>query len=262
VRQEVTAQQVSVYLAQDRPAAAKLALEAQGFSFEGRVSWPAFPPGEGIAPSFGRMCNAGLRLLGYLADAGDRNARLACGVELAGRLLVKAFHSQQLLVAMETLLVRAQMQRALGNLPASRADTTRTLQLAEPGGFIAVFVEQGGPAAQCLSDLLAQNLPEGVTPGYLRRILEAFAALRPSSTVPAGQGARLETGQDSLIEPLTGREREVLGCMAEGLKYKEIAARLYITHNTVRFHVKAIYAKLSVNNRTRAIAAARELHLL
>ncbi len=50
--------------------------------------------------------------------------------------------------------------------------------------------------------------------------------------------------------------------MAAGLKYKEIAARLFISLNTVRYHVKALYGKLNVNNRTQAIAAARQQEIL
>jgi LuxR family maltose regulon positive regulatory protein len=61
---------------------------------------------------------------------------------------------------------------------------------------------------------------------------------------------------------LTDRELDVLRLMAEGLKYKEIAARLFISLNTVRFHVKAIYGKLNVNNRTQAIQRARQLRIL
>jgi len=61
--------------------------------------------------------------------------------------------------------------------------------------------------------------------------------------------------------PLTDRELEVLRFMARGLKYAEIAEQLYISLNTVRFHVKAIYGKLYANNRTQAIERARQLQL-
>ena len=64
------------------------------------------------------------------------------------------------------------------------------------------------------------------------------------------------------VEPLTERELEVLRLVAEGLKYKEIASRLIVFLNTVRFHVKAIYGKLNVNNRTQAIERARQLRIL
>ncbi len=66
----------------------------------------------------------------------------------------------------------------------------------------------------------------------------------------------------ALIDSLTDRELVVLRLMAEGLKYKEIAARLFISQNTVRFHVKAIYGKLNVNNRMQAIGRARQLLIL
>jgi len=65
-----------------------------------------------------------------------------------------------------------------------------------------------------------------------------------------------------MLEPLTERELEVLRLIAEGLKYEEIAGRLFISLNTVRTYVKAIYGKLSVNNRTQAIACAREMKLI
>jgi len=55
---------------------------------------------------------------------------------------------------------------------------------------------------------------------------------------------------------------EVLRLIAEGLKYKEIAAQLFVSLNTVRFHVKSVYGKLNVNNRTQAIESARQLHIL
>jgi LuxR family maltose regulon positive regulatory protein len=69
-------------------------------------------------------------------------------------------------------------------------------------------------------------------------------------------------GWQELVEPLTERELEVLRCMVEGLKYEEIASRLVISLNTVRSHVKAIYGKLGVNNRTAAIETARQQGLL
>jgi LuxR family maltose regulon positive regulatory protein len=66
----------------------------------------------------------------------------------------------------------------------------------------------------------------------------------------------------TLIDPLTDRELDVLRLMAEGLKYKEIASELVVSLNTVRYHVKALYGKLNVNNRTQAIERARQLKIL
>jgi LuxR family maltose regulon positive regulatory protein len=88
-----------------------------------------------------------------------------------------------------------------------------------------------------------------VQPGYVGRILATFPRARPPAP-------------GALIEPLSDRELDVLRLMADGLKYKEIAARLFISLNTVRFHVKTIYGKLDANNRTRAVERARQLHIL
>jgi LuxR family maltose regulon positive regulatory protein len=65
-----------------------------------------------------------------------------------------------------------------------------------------------------------------------------------------------------LIEPLSDRELEVLSLISEGLKYREVGLRLFISQNTVRFHIKSIYGKLEVNNRTQAVHKAHQLRIL
>jgi LuxR family maltose regulon positive regulatory protein len=62
-----------------------------------------------------------------------------------------------------------------------------------------------------------------------------------------------------LIEPLSERELEVLELIAEGFTNSEIASRLYLSLNTVKVHTRNIYQKLGVNNRTQAVARAREI---
>jgi DNA-binding NarL/FixJ family response regulator len=63
-------------------------------------------------------------------------------------------------------------------------------------------------------------------------------------------------------DPLTPREEEVLQVLAQGLQNKEIAAQLYITERTVKFHVSAILAKLGAGNRTEAVAIAAQRGLV
>jgi ATP/maltotriose-dependent transcriptional regulator MalT len=67
---------------------------------------------------------------------------------------------------------------------------------------------------------------------------------------------------ESLIDPLTERELEVLNLLALGLTYREIAQRLIVAIGTIQAHCSNIYGKLGANNRTQAVLRARELGLL
>ena len=274
VRGKVVSQQVRVYLARNRLAAAEMVLQGEGFSFQGTFSFPDLP-GQNITHSVGLLYNSSLRVLLHRAQAGRGPASLRPGIALADRLIATALRSQYILVALEALLLRAQMHAALGNGPfasvetgageASLADYASALALAEPEGFISMFVEGGSPVAEALENLVKQDRLGAVQPGYVKRILAAFSHSRPPGTTRGEQDAPhlpAETGPVALIEPLTDRELDVLRLMAEGLKYKEIAARLFISLNTVRSHVKAIYGKLNVNNRTKAVEMARQLQIL
>lgn len=265
VRQEAVAQQVRLYLARNRLVAAEMALQGQGFSFQDRFSFPDLPPDRGIPHSVGLLYNSSLRLLLYRARAGREPANLRTGIELVGRLITGALQSQTLLVALEALLLRAQMHAALGSTGASQADYARALELAEPEGILGVFVEQGPLVAEALANLIRQGQLEATQARYVERILTAFPRLQPPGTARGEQPASdLPAGIETvaLIEALTDRELDVLSLMAEGLTYKEIAQQLFISLNTVRSHVKAIYGKLHVNNRTQAVELARQLQIL
>ncbi len=76
------------------------------------------------------------------------------------------------------------------------------------------------------------------------------------------QGTKAHRSNDELIEPLTERELEILRLFADGLKYAEIAEQLVVSVNTVRYHVKGIYGKLSVDKQSKAVERARALGLI
>lgn len=61
-------------------------------------------------------------------------------------------------------------------------------------------------------------------------------------------------------EPLTRREKEILGYLALGLKYKVIAQKIFISYETVKSHIRMIYLKLGVSNRTQAICNYYEIN--
>ena len=258
VRQEVAAQQVRVYLAQNRPASAQMTLQAHGFSCQERFDFPALPPDRSLTYSMGLLYNSSLHFLLYQARVKRDTTDLDTGIELAGQLIARARQRQCIPIALETLLLRAQLYAALGNNDASLTDYVSALELAGPEGFIGVFVEQGQPVAEALAHLAQQNRVETIQPDYVERILAAFHASQSPAAMPDKRFATLPAP----VQPLTDREREVLSLMAVGLKYKEIAAHLFISMNTVRYHVKAIYGKLNVNNRTQAIESARKLRLV
>lgn len=253
VRQEAVAQQVRLYLARLRPAAAEMALIGEGFSFQDEFAFPELAAETSVSHSLGLLYNSSLRLLLHGRRNGRYSPSLNAGLELASRLIDAAQQGKKIPVALETYLLRAQMHAALGDHPAAQTDYVCALELAEPEGFMGVFVEQGAPVVAALSRLDTDNLPDSIAPSFIKRILDAFARLQPPDT--AGQTA-------PLVEPLTVRELEVLRLMAAGLKYKEIASRLFVSLNTVRYHVKALYGKLNVSNRTQAIAAARQQNIL
>ena len=129
------------------------------------------------------------------------------------------------------------------------------LELAEPGGFIRPFVDEGLPMARLLSQAAAQ----GRMPDYIAKVLAAFEAEKQQveteevSSQPAAQ---------PLLEPLSERELEVLRLVAQGLSNQEISARLFLALDTVKGHNRKIFGKLQVERRTEAVARARELGLL
>ena len=129
-----------------------------------------------------------------------------------------------------------------------------TLALAELGGFIRLFVDEGRPMAHLLSEAAAT----GMVPDYLGKLLAVFEADAQNSEATS----YLPTPDQPLIEPLSRREVEVLQLIAQGLSNQEISERLVLALETVKGHNKKIFGKLQVQRRTEAVARARELGLL
>jgi len=112
-----------------------------------------------------------------------------------------------------------------------------------------------------MAALLAQLLKKSRRKRALGRVPDAFIArvreqLEDPSHVPRpGQS-------ESLLEPLSTREVEVLALLAQGASNDEIGRRLHVAVSTVKRHVYNIFGKLGVKNRTQATARARELRLI
>jgi LuxR family maltose regulon positive regulatory protein len=128
------------------------------------------------------------------------------------------------------------------------------LALAEPGGFIRTFVDEGPPMAR----LLYEALSRGIAADHVRRLLAAFPIADEEHSDPS----RSPVSESDLVEPLSEREVEVLQLIAEGLTNQQVATRLYLSMHTVKAHARNIYRKLAVRNRTQAVAKGRTLGVL
>jgi len=149
----------------------------------------------------------------------------------------------------EVLALQALLGDAQGDQVGALDKLESAIQLAEPGGFIRIFVDLGPPMA----NLLIQLGNRSVSQDYVAQILEAFPQVQP---------APMSAAQAQLVEPLTERELEVLTLLAQQLSNKEIAVQLVISPATVTRHTHNIYQKLNVRSRWQAVTEANRLGIL
>jgi LuxR family transcriptional regulator, maltose regulon positive regulatory protein len=130
---------------------------------------------------------------------------------------------------------------------------SEALVLAEAGGYVRIFVDEGEMMRLVIEKLsIKRNHPLS---GYMDKLLAAFP--KPFAT-PKSVTIHLKSG---MIEPLTEREMEVLKLLRSEMSGPEIARQLIVSLNTFRTHTKNIFNKLSVNDRRAAIRRAEELAL-
>jgi LuxR family maltose regulon positive regulatory protein len=175
-------------------------------------------------------------------------------VNLVERLIERAQAGGRVTRQIEMLLVLALAVKEQGDADRAMATLSKGLSLAEQGGHLRLFVNEGPPMARLLYEALRRE----IVPGYVRRLLGAFPNAEPEQAVPP----IATPGPDELVEPLSERELEVLQLIAKGLTNPEIASRLFLALNTVKAHARNIYGKLAVHNRTQAVARAQALGLL
>jgi LuxR family transcriptional regulator, maltose regulon positive regulatory protein len=248
VREEVIAQQVRVELALRRPAEAERIMQAEGFSFSGGFSAPESLPGR----TSGALYTAALRILLSLARSGNPKTGLEAGLGLADKLIAEAVRRGLVFYELELHLLRAQLHSVNKNDRSAREDLKAALSLGEPEGYVTIFIEEGAGVGEMLPGMMRENALAGISPEYVAKIQAGISMPPESRTAEAAR----------MIARLTARELEVLKLMAQGLRYEEVAERLVISLNTVRSHVKTIYGKLGVDNRTRAIELAQRMNVL
>jgi LuxR family maltose regulon positive regulatory protein len=175
--------------------------------------------------------------------------------QLLQRLIAKAKADDRVYMMIEMRLWRVLIFTLKEETAAALADLKLALALAEPGGFIMIFVSKGKPVADLLEEILAVKKRDhdaaktGFSLSYAKKIQSAFKTVTPPKI-------------EGLMDPISDRELEVLHLIAAGLSNREIADKLFISLNTVKTHTKNINSKLDVNSRTRAVARAKELGIL
>jgi LuxR family maltose regulon positive regulatory protein len=255
ITNQMAAWQTQLWVAQEKLDAASEWVEARGLLSDGEPE--PLPPMDYFALIeyvllariliAQRRLDGATRLLPGLleaAEAGDRRTRVIEILNLQALAFQAGGHPTQAMTALE-----------------------RALTLAEPGGFVQIFVDEGAPMAR----LLHQAAAGGMMPDYAAKLLASFETTdgrRPTTGPPLSASSVVHRPPASarvspaLVEPLSERELEVLQLVAEGLTNREIAARLFLSLNTVKAHTRNIYGKLGVNSRTQAVARARALGVL
>jgi len=234
----VPAQQARLLLAQGDLAAAERWADECGLGLDDQAAYP--------------------REAGHLLLARVLLARTQPGPALAllARLQETAAAQHRTGSLIEIGALRALALAASDEGPAAVTALAEALALAGPPDYVRVFADEGLPMARLLRRVVAaqRDCPAAaaIPFGYLAGLQQAF-----------GRGpAAVSATQPGLVDPLTGREAEVLNLLAAGRSNQAIAAELVVSLDTIKKHVGHVLAKLGAANRTEAVARARELDLI
>ncbi|MGA9398169.1 MAG: LuxR C-terminal-related transcriptional regulator [Anaerolineaceae bacterium] len=228
----IAALKARIYLKQGRPDKAQAWAAERGLSLADEVSY---------LHEFEHLTLARLEITNSLVNA------------LLTRLLQAAEAQKRRGSELDILLVQALANEAQGNHPQALAALERALALAEPEGYVRIFVDEG-EAMRLLIEEQSRNRNHPLS-GYTDKLLAAF-----TQPVAALKSAIIHQKSD-MIEPLSERELEVLKLLRSELSGPEIAGQLIVSLNTFRTHTKNIFNKLGVNNRRAAVQRAEELDL-
>jgi ATP/maltotriose-dependent transcriptional regulator MalT len=239
----VPAQRARLLLAQGDLSAAARFTEARALNADDEPDYPSEP---------------GYLALARVLLAQDRPDR---ALALLDRLHATAVAQDRAGSLIETGALRALALAATGDKAGAVTALAGTLMLAGPQGYVRVFADEGPPMAALLGRLVAAQRAgqavAGVPLGYLARLQRAFGGAHPAP----GPG-RDTAAVPGIVDPLTGRELEVLEMLAAGRSNQAIAGELVVTLDTVKKHVGHVLGKLGAANWTEAVARARELSLL
>ena len=203
---------------------------------------------------FEHITLARILLARYKSDGSESPLRESIG--FLERLLKAAEEGGRTGSVIEILVLQALAHQAAGDMPTAGASLERALTLAEPEGYFRIFLEEGTDIAP----LLHESARRGVMPSFTGKLLATFGAKEQGRALTLPILAA--SPSQSLVEPLSQRELEILRLLQTELSVPEIAGELVIAASTVRTHTKSIYSKLDVNNRRAAVKRAADLKLI
>ncbi|MEP7356641.1 MAG: LuxR C-terminal-related transcriptional regulator, partial [Anaerolineales bacterium] len=159
----------------------------------------------------------------------------------------------------QALVLATQAHQASGNQAEAQQALAAALGQPTGGEYRRLFLDEGEPMRLMLAELAQSSPADEPAPACARQLLEAFAAAAGPRSAPQ---TNPPSGNHALVEPLTGRELEVLRLLAEGRSNRDIAEAMVISVGTVKSHINRILGKLAVRSRTQAAARARTLALI
>lgn len=164
--------------------------------------------------------------------------------------------------ALKVRILQADAMNSCGDRKAALRVLREAALFASPEGYVRTFADEGPTVAQLIRDLRETGpMDEGrllkkTQIDYLGRIL-----LAAGETVRKSAGADPE-GAGEALDEITPREIEIIGLLASGLSNHDLAEKLFVSENTVKFHLRNINSKLGAKNRTEAVAKARCFRLI
>jgi LuxR family maltose regulon positive regulatory protein len=267
----IEALKANVYLKQGRLDKAQDWVCKRGLSAEDETSY---------LNEFEHLVLARVLIAEYQSQRSNDSALQAIG--LLERLLKAAEAQIRTGSVIEILVAQALAQQVVapkerGNLSLALASLERALTLAQPEGYLRLFLDGGEPMRLLLLEFRSRMLKQSNDQShplhvYAEKLLSAFAPpVDNQSTIKNSKSemvepaphieAKVRQAKTMLVEPLSERELEVLKLLRTELSGPEIADQLVISPNTFRTHTKNIFSKLGVNNRRAAVRRAEELDL-
>ncbi len=224
---------VKVYLKQGRLALAQDWAQARELSVDDEITY---------LNEFEHLTLARVFMAEYQHDHTERS--ILDAIRLLERLLKGAEGQNRMGNVIEILVVQALALQAQGCLPLALVSLERALFLAQPEGYVQIFIDESEPMRSLISDFRSQIERQSggnghQLSGYLNKLIAAFTRsveLTPPTT---------DNRKPEMIEPLSQRELEVLRLIALGLSNREIGERLFLALSTVKGHARIIFDKLT-----------------